>query len=76
MTFRDLLTDYNNHVITFDELVDRSKHLTWGERVAEPDGSVDWFGENVPADLYNTVSEGTLTAEERRTLLETLFPAE
>lgn len=73
MTFNELLTQYNEQVITFDELVTAACALTWTVK-AEDDTEVDWFGANHPADIYNAVTEGKLTVEERRTLLDTVFP--
>ena len=77
MTFDTVLTQFSNGDISFDELVALSVRLPWGERVSDPDdGSVDWVGENLFADIYNTVPRGILTLEQRRVLLDAVTAAQ
>lgn len=73
MKFETLVEKYSNGTIGFDELVVTSAELNWGSRTADDiDGSVDWNGENVLADVYNTVVRGILTADERDILLDAI----
>lgn len=76
MKFETLVEKYSDGTISFDELVVTSAGLNWGSRtVDDTDGSVDWNGENVLADVYNTVVRGVLTADERDILLDAIREA-
>lgn len=73
MKFETLVNEFTNGTIGFDELVVKSAGLNWGTRTEDDtDGSVDWTGENVLADVYNTVVRGILTADERDVLLDAI----
>lgn len=73
MKFETLVNEFTAGNINFDELVVKSTELNWGTRTEdEIDGSVDWQGENVLADVYNTVVRGILTADERDVLLDAI----
>lgn len=72
MNFKELLQEFLEGRLTFPELTEKSTKLTWGTKTTLPDGTLEWVGDNLYADVYNTVLNHQLTLDQRRVLLDAI----